>query len=63
MPAGSFLQQKSDFIAILDTVAAGETINDPAMAEKSTGSELVFGRSPPTEYFEVGGITTPGSIP
>jgi len=34
MPAESSLHERSDFKALVETVAAGETINDPALVEQ-----------------------------
>ena len=34
MPAESFLHERGDFKALVETVAASERINDPALVEK-----------------------------
>ena len=34
MPHDSFLHQRDDFKALVETVAEGEKINDPALVEK-----------------------------
>jgi hypothetical protein len=34
MPAESFLHQRSDFKALIETVADNKRINDPALVEK-----------------------------
>jgi hypothetical protein len=35
MPPDSFLHERSDFKALVETVADSEKINDPALVEKS----------------------------
>jgi hypothetical protein len=38
MPAESFLHQRDDFKALVETVADSEKINDSALMERTTGS-------------------------
>jgi len=38
MPPESFLHQREDFKALVETVAESEKINDPASSKRTTGS-------------------------
>ena len=38
MPPESFLHERDDFKALIETVADSEKINDPALVERTTGS-------------------------
>jgi hypothetical protein len=59
MPAESFLHERSDFKALVETVAASETINDPALVEKDYWiMHAVFGLKQLGLAFELKGGTS-----
>jgi hypothetical protein len=59
MPAESFLHERSDFKVLVETVAASETINDPALVEKDYWiMHAVFGLKQLGLAFELKGGTS-----
>ena len=59
MPAESFLHERSDFKALVETVAASETTNDPALVEKDYWiMHAVFGLKQLGLAFELKGGTS-----
>jgi hypothetical protein len=59
MPAESFLHERGDFKALVETVAASETINDPALVEKDYWiMHAVFGLKQLGLAFELKGGTS-----
>jgi hypothetical protein len=64
MPPDSFLHQRADFKALVETVADSEKINDPALVEKDYWiMHTVFGLRQLRLTFELKGGTSLSRVP